>query len=136
MVMRPLAVSYTHLDGVFNDGLEHELRHQHIQRQVLHVLYERKFPRETDALYLDVAVERSQLLAERHKFAAGDAAAQDVREVGGDGRDLGDLVYLAHPFDGVERVVEEVRIQLGLHHAYLCVAQFLAAAEDVYKRQA
>ena len=25
-----------------------------------------------DSLYLDVAVERSQLLAERHKFAAGD----------------------------------------------------------------
>ena len=71
------------------------------------------------SLYLDVAVERSQLLAERHKFAAGDAAAQDVREVGGDGRDLGDLVYLAHPFDGVERVVEEVRIQLGLQVAFI-----------------
>ena len=34
-------------------------------------------------------------------------------------RHLGYLVYLAEPLHGVEGIAQEVRVKLGLQHAYL-----------------
>ena len=45
--------------------------------------------------------------------------------------DLRGLMDLAHPLDGVQRVVQEVGVELGLHHADLSLVQLPLLAQGV-----
>ncbi|KAF5067736.1 hypothetical protein DSECCO2_250590 [anaerobic digester metagenome] len=116
---------------VFHQWLQHQLWNQRIQKRVIHVGFQNERTGKANALNFHVPLHKVQLLPQRNELVSGNAAAQDVRKIGGDGGNFRGLMNLAHPFDGVQRVIEEVRIQLGLHHANLCGVQLPLLAEGI-----
>ena len=118
-------------NGVFHQRLEHQLRHRHVPQRLVHLHRQGERAGKADVLDLHVPLHKAQLLPQRDQLIGGDAAAQDVGKVGGDGGDLRGLMDLAHPLDGVQRVVQEVGVELGLHHADLSLVQLPLLAQGV-----
>ena len=78
-----------------------------------------------DLLNIQVLPDKLQLVLQRDQLTAGDTRPQQRRQIGRHGGDLGDVVGHAQPLHAVQRVVEEVGVQLCLQHPQLRLVQLL-----------
>ena len=119
-------------DGIFDDRLQHQLRH-HAAHQLLRDLdLEAEGVVEAQLLDIAVAFEQLELLLQRFELAPRDASAEDLREIRAECDDFRHLMGLRHPLDGVECVIEEVRIQLCLHHPHLGFVEMLLLLHPLF----
>ena len=88
---------------------------------------------EADLLNGEVAPDQLELLLKRDVLAAGDARAQQRGEVGGQLRHLRHAAGHAEPLHAVERVVEKVRVELGLEHPQARFVQLALALHAALK---
>ena len=88
---------------------------------------------EADLLNGEVAPDQLKLLLKRDVLAAGDARAQQRGEVGGQLRHLRHAAGHAQPLHAVERVVEKVRVELGLEHPQARFVQLALALHAALK---
>ena len=88
---------------------------------------------EADLLNGEVAPDQLKLLLKRDVLAAGDARAQQRGEVGGQLRHLRHAAGYAQPLHAVERVVEKVRVELGLEHPQARFVQLALALHAALK---
>src|ERR1051326_1184840 len=101
------------LERVLHDRLEDEMRHERVERVGRDVAHRAQASLKADLHDLDVAVEQLHLLAQRHlaRGARVDGAAEELAEARDHLARAGGIA-LDHRRDRVERVEEEVRIDL------------------------
>src|SRR5690606_12446845 len=97
------------LDGVLDERLEDQVRHERVERAGLDLLGHVERALEADALDVQVVAEEVELVAERDLGGGGlvEGAAQERAQAGDDAADAGGIA-LDEGADGVERVEEEV----------------------------
>ena len=112
------------VDRVFDNGLQRNLVAQVVQALLLHVEGIGKLILIAVGLDLQIALGMLQLAADGDKLvAAADADAEQPRQRIDHLDGLGISPLLAHPCDGVKRIIEEVRVDLRLQGAQLRLAQ-------------
>ena len=116
-------------DGVLHQGLQHHLGHDAVLEPLVHVDLAHEPVLEPDLLDVQVLPHQLQLVLQRDQLAAGDAGPQQRRQIRGHIRDLGDVVGHAQPLHAVQRVVQEVGVQLGLQHPQLRLVQLPLALD-------
>ena len=119
-----LTVSQPVYHGVFHNWLNDQFRNHTVCKLLRKLVIETEFPLKTDLLYLRVAVYKLQLLLQGDKLGVGYAGPQNLRQLCRQGGDLRDVVRLGDPFHRIQCIVQEMGIQLGLHH---CVQLLLLA---------
>jgi hypothetical protein len=104
------------LHGVLRQRLEHQAGHQRREAFGRDVILDLQPVLEADALDLEVAADEIQFALERvHRLLAVlQRAAQELAEAGDDVLGLAGAVVADEAGDGVERVEQEVRVQLHL----------------------
>ena len=118
-------------DSVLHQRLEHQLGYPHIQQGIVHFRPVRKLPGKADFLNLHIPLQQPQLFLQTDELVGGDAAPQDLRQVGGNRGYLRNSVDLPHPLQCVQGVVQKVGVQLSLHHTDLGVAKLLLLADGL-----
>ena len=115
--------------GVFHDGLNDQFRNHTVCNLIRKLVIETEFPLETDLLYLRIVVHKLQFLLQGDKLGVGYAGPQNLRQLCRQGGDLRDVVRLGDPFHRIQCIVQEMGIQLGLHHCDLYFVQLLLLAD-------
>ena len=80
---------------------------------------------ETNFLDIYIAIHQFQFFFETDKLSLGDTGPQNLRQSGRHGSDLRNMVGLCHPFHGIQRIIQEMRVQLRLHHGNMGSIEFL-----------
>ena len=112
---------------VFHNRLKHQLGHHAAHQRVVHLDFAGEAILKANELNVYVSFQQLKLLPERHKLVAGDARAQNLRQILRQRRHLRHAVRHAHPFHRIQRVIEEMRVELRLHHADARIVQLLLA---------
>ena len=112
-------------DGVFHQGLEHQLGQDAVHKPLLHIDLAGEAVLEADALDIDVPFDQLQLFLQGDQLIPRNTGPEQLRQIGGDISDLRHPIGNAHPLDAVQGVIQEMGVQLGLHHAQLGFVQLL-----------
>ncbi len=101
------------LDGVLGEGLEDQVRDERVEERRRHGLGDLQSVLEADALDVEVAPEEVELVAERDLLRGRvvEGAAEERAQPGDDAPNAAGIA-LDEGADGVERVEEEVRVEL------------------------
>ena len=103
------------VDGVFDDGLEGDLVAEILRTVFLHVEVVGKLLLVAHALDLQIALGVLHLAADGDQFVAlTDADAEQPRQRVDHHHGFRVLPLLAHPRNGIQRIVEEVGVDLRL----------------------
>ena len=104
-------------DGVLDDGLQNQARHDAVERFFWNLFFIHETPAEARFLDFEEAMRIREVFSERDEaLLPVDAVAQQPRERHDHLRRLVGL-ELDHVFDVLERVEEEVRLELALEAA-------------------
>ena len=112
------------VDGILDDGLEGDLVAQKVQAGLLHIEAVRKLVFIAVGLDFEIAFGVAQLRADGDELVA--AADADAKELGQGVDHLHRLVVaalLTHPGNGIQGVIEKVRVDLGLERLELGLSQ-------------
>ena len=101
-------------DGVFNQGLQDHLGHHAVLQLVRYLCLIQEPPCKTYFLYLHIALDGFKLLSECDKGPAGYAFSQNDSQVFRQHCNLRNLVDSGVPLDGIQGIIEKMRVQLGL----------------------
>ena len=111
-------------DGVFNDGLQGDLVAQTVYAVLIHRKMIGKLVFVAVFLDLQVGLGVLQLLFDRDQLMpAADADAEQPRQCMDHLDGIGVFAALTHPGDGIQRIVEKMRVDLRLQRLELCLAQ-------------
>ena len=110
-------------DGVLHQGLQHHLGHDTVLVPLVHIDLAHEPILEPDLLNVQILPHQLQLILQGDQLAAGDTGPQQRRQIRGHIGDLRDVVGHTQPFHAVQRVVEEVGVQLSLQHPQLRLRQ-------------
>ena len=134
-----LAVLEGVLDGVLHDGLQDQFERRIVEEALVRLEAHVHPVREADLVDLQKVRGQLELLADRDELVPlVQREAEKFGEVDGQLLDLRLLFQARHPGDGVQRVVQEVRVDLHLQRFQLelalhlgVLAVFLDEAEEV-----
>ena len=112
------------IDGIFNDGLQGDLVAVVIQAPRVHVKFIGELVFVAVLLDLEIALGVLDLLGDGDELvAAADADAEQPRQCMDHLDSIGVFAALTHPGDGIQRIVEKMRVDLRLQRLELCLAQ-------------
>ncbi len=116
-------------DGVLDQRLQQQARHLGCQGFVVDGVVDRQAVAEPDALDVEIAFDQVDLFVQRHeRLAAGvEGEAQQIAQTGEHGACRGG-VLLDEGRDGVQRVEQEVGLQLPAQRRQLSLGQALLEA--------
>ena len=110
---------------VLHDGLYDQLGDHTFFQSLLQLHDVRELIIETDLLDIYITVHQFQFFFQIDELSLGDTGPKDLRQSRRHGSDLRDMVGLRHPFHGIQCVIQEMRIQLCLHHGNMGSIEFL-----------
>ncbi len=125
-VRKPCRMAFSH------QRLEHQLRHRHVPQRLVHLHRQGERARKSGCSGSSTYRSTRRSSCRRGTSSSAEMLLRRMSaRFGGDGGDLRGLMDLAHPLDGVQRVVTGSGVELGLHHADLSLVQLPLLAQGV-----